>query len=475
MRHSSAVVLLLTCLVAGFATEVKADGNMSSEQRIILTSLTLTSPGVEQMAFQEPAPPTAEAVAPPTAVEKPAPLPKDKPTVAPAKDASAPPIAEAVAPAPLAEMSSGPIACGPMTCEPVACCEAPVCCKKRRLRGIFKDVEVGGWVEAGVMLNTHGDKVSNGNIGFNDDPHLNMNQLAAFISKEADGSCGLDWGFQFDYMFGTDGQLTQAFGDETWDFGWNSSPLYGSAIPQLYGELALGKLSVKAGRFYTIIGYEVVPATGNFFYSHAWTMYYAEPFTHTGFLAEYALNDCITLKGGWVDGWDSGWENTNGSSMFLGGIDVVLNEKMNLFWAFSSGDQKDAAGNAEDTYMQSLVFTWQVTDKLEYILQNDIYNGKTTPSNAYGVNQYLLYTINPCWKAGTRIEWFRDVNGQREIGTLGTPVELTSLTMGLNWTPNDRLTVRPEVRWDKCIGENIFNDGENDEQVMFGCDVIVTF
>ena len=65
------------------------------------------------------------------------------------------------------------------------------------------------------------------------------------------------------------------------------------------------------GHFYTIIGYEVVPATGNFFYSHAYTMYYGEPFTHTGALAEFAVNDQWTVYGGWVNGWDQAFNNPN--------------------------------------------------------------------------------------------------------------------------------------------------------------------
>ena len=49
-------------------------------------------------------------------------------------------------------------------------------------------------------------------------------------------------------------------------------------------------LNVKAGHFYTPIGYESVPAPDNFFYTHAYTMQYGEPFTHTGLLGNYKVN-----------------------------------------------------------------------------------------------------------------------------------------------------------------------------------------
>ncbi len=96
--------------------------------------------------------------------------------------------------------------------------------------------------------------------------------------------CGFDIGGRIDYIYGTDGPDTQAFGidNDHWDNGWDNGNDYGSAIPQLYMEAGYGDLSVKVGHFYTIIGYEVVQAPDNFFYSHAYTMYNSEPFTHTG-------------------------------------------------------------------------------------------------------------------------------------------------------------------------------------------------
>ena len=99
-------------------------------------------------------------------------------------------------------------------------------------------------------------------------------------------------------MYGVDAVDTQAFGNTVdangnprgWDTGWNHGD-YGWALPQLYATLAVGDLSVKLGHFYTLIGYEVVQAPDNFFYSHAFTFYNNEPFTHTGALASYNVSD----------------------------------------------------------------------------------------------------------------------------------------------------------------------------------------
>ena len=76
-------------------------------------------------------------------------------------------------------------------------------------------------------------------------------------------------------VYGTDAQKTQAFGNPgagVRGFGTFDASLdhgeYGWAIPQAYAEVAVGDLSVKVGHFFTPIGYEVIPVTGNFFRSH---------------------------------------------------------------------------------------------------------------------------------------------------------------------------------------------------------------
>ena len=59
-----------------------------------------------------------------------------------------------------------------------------------------------------------------------------------------------------------------------------------------------------------------------------------------------------------------------------------------------------------------------LTCRLEYVFhhwlgvqQDGVSRGDT--AYWYGVDQYLYYTINDCWKAGARFEWFRDEDGTR--------------------------------------------------------------
>ena len=123
--------------------------------------------------------------------------------------------------------------------------------------------DVGGWFQFGYH--------SEGNDLFNSRPDaLNLHQAWFFLGKEAVSENGeLGFGFRFDGVYGIDGPDTQGFGNNGAIFDTNASftrgAQFGWAIPQLYGEVALGNLSVKIGHFFTLVGYEVVPAVDNSF------------------------------------------------------------------------------------------------------------------------------------------------------------------------------------------------------------------
>ena len=358
--------------------------------------------------------------------------------------------------------------------DDVGCCDAQeFCCAKTC------DIEVGGWISSGIYSNQYGAK-SNGPLCMrNYGDGYTVDQMWIYAEKKADnGGCGLAFGGRVDFLWGADAPDTQCFSDGGWDGDWMTSDddNYGSALPQLYGEIAYNDLTVKVGHFYTIIGYEVVPAPDNFFYSHSYTLA-IEPFTHMGALAEYAATDNVTVYGGWTNGWDNGWLNPTNASTFLGGVSWNLRDNFSVTYATSFGDLQDENGTAWTTYMQSLVFNWQLNCRLNYILQSDFRTDKDEIAGSinkyYGVNQYLLYTISDRWAAGTRVEWFR---GEEDSDAYNA----TGVTLGLNYTPSDRLVIRPEIRWDSWDGNPSatalqFDNNTRSSQFSGGFDCIVKF
>ena len=368
---------------------------------------------------------------------------------------------------------------------------------------LFPEIGCGwsleGWLALGATANADrpGSRI-NGPVTFNDRSNFQVNQLYLTFGREVDtGGCGVDWGARVDLLYGTDYIFTQAAGLETRPNGarhWNrSGDQYGLALPQAYAEVGYNDFTAKVGHFYTIIGNEVVTAPDNFFYSHAYTMQYGEPFTHTGGLVSWNYSDQLTLHGGIVNGWDK-FDAVTDQASFIGGANYTpCHERYSLAFAFITGEEDGAApplsGNRT---MYSIVFSYNISDDLQYVFQHD--NGweetgvPGVDNEWYGINQYLLYTINDCWKAGARLEWFRDDDGARlsaapvrNGGGALTAAQAAgnyyNISAGLNWTPSSNLIVRPEIRWDWSDGTagRPFDDQTKDSQMTAAFDAIMLF
>jgi hypothetical protein len=291
-----------------------------------------------------------------------------------------------------------------------------------------------------------------------------------YLERTAEPTDGdLDWGFRTDIMYGVDAADTQAFGNTQdgagnprgYDTGWNHG-IYGWALPQLYAEVAGDGWSVKAGHFYTLVGYEVVGATGNFFYSHALTMYNSEPFTHTGVLATYTISDDIEGYAGWTAGWDTGFDQFGNGSNWLGGFKATLTDDISLTYISTIGD---LGWRGDEGYMSSVVIDSQLTDKLNYVFQTDLLRVDSTQEDNFDINQYLFYTVSDCLALGTRVEWWKtDGLGANGLGSFS----IYEATFGANIRPHANVNIRPEVRqqWSPAL---------NADETIFGFDTYVTY
>lgn len=327
----------------------------------------------------------------------------------------------------------------------------------------------GGWWQQGYTSGSTGM--------FNNIPHrFNTHQLWFYAEKVADGSCGPDLGYRVDFMYGIDSADTQSFGNNPgrFDFinGWDFGGTYGYAMPQAYAEYANGDLSVKLGHFYTLLGYEVVTAPDNFFFSHAYTMYNSEAFTHTGALATYTASDNVTAYAGWTLGWDTGFDQFGGGSNFLGGFSVALNDRATFTYITTFGDM----GVRGEGYSHSTVLDIAVTDKFNYVLQSDMVRFKNFGgvNDEVGINQYLLYSINDRWGVGSRVEWWKSDAGFNHGGQslpLSGSHSYYAATFGANYRPHANVVIRPEWRYEWFPASAI----SGYENGIFAVDMIITY
>jgi len=375
-------------------------------------------------------------------------------------------------------------------------------------------LKIGGWLNAGITYNATdpGDRF-NGPVTFGDRAaELQMNQLNLFVQRSvATEGKSWDFGGRFDVMYGSDAIFTQAYGIPgtelgtgqalnrgTWDLDIvTNSRFYNMAIPQAYLEayIPIGNgINVKAGHFYTPIGYETVPAPDNFFYTHAYTMQFGEPFTHTGIMANYTIDKNWAVMGGAVTGsatggWDGSWDQQLGNWSGLMGATWTSNSKatsLNI-----SGTYGARSEQSNDTWaLYSAVLKHNITDKMHLVLQHDhgfadglktLYSGAgVEDAEWYGVNTHLTYDVRDDLVAGIRGEWFRDQNGVR----VGYPARTTypgvassyyAITAGVTWKPVKWLNLRPNVRYDWADGAKPFDGGNQDNQFLFSTDMTMTF
>ena len=328
---------------------------------------------------------------------------------------------------------NGNCACGNCGCDSCNCnsCEPQVwhalgdcCCLKQN------NIAIYGWVDVGIMGNQRltPDRF-NGPLTYPDRRGEGQLNQSYFIMERAidKNNCGFDLGGRVDFLYGSDYFFTTAAGLDGQPVGnrarWdNNNFLYGAAMPQLYVEAAWDDIRIKMGHFYTIVGYESVPAIVNFFYSHSYTFQYGEPLTHTGIQASQPLND----NWSWSAGINAGWNtfDADDRANFLGGLTYTDKDWGSLAFAINTGDESifgPGVGPFANRTMYSLVWSRTFNNCFTYVLQHDFGYQSLQPLDLlgrewYGINQYLLYKLNNCWTAGCRIEWFRDDDGYRVNG-----------------------------------------------------------
>lgn len=410
-----------------------------------------------------------------------------------------------------------------------------------------RDFYTYGWIEYGLGANNWGAPF-NGPVSLGDrNWQGQLNQLYFVTEREVDGSAGWDIGGRVDLLFGTDYFYTTALGFDAYPLqplgienvaSWGFSKDYGLAMPQLFADVTYRNVNLRFGHFYSILGFEQVPAIGNFFYSHAYSMQFS-PFTFTGFLGSWQPIEEATFFGGITTGWNNFFDGqpltgdfailnpdypgAGSTASFLGGINLESSDKtQTLSIMTTTGNEvttisrNPADGSlVGNRTLVSTVYTNRLSDKLIYVFQNDNawqFNANVTPGNAgqqpglaqwYSLVNYLFWQFSPKWEAGVRLEYFRDNNGYiisaplRNESQLGNPGYWTEgftgsfweLTFGLNWYPNNNWVIRPELRYDwfspntattprpygKPLGQGINIGGDKLGQFYGGCDVIWQF
>jgi len=367
-------------------------------------------------------------------------------------------------------------------------------------------LNIYGWLESGYTYNHryNGTPITGRAFDHEYGNHYMLNQLVLRFERGVD-SKKWDVGGMVELMYGSDAARIHSTGlgyngsDATDDNTptddlavANNHPILQFDIPQAYVTVNVpvgNGLLIKAGKMVTHFGTETIDPRSNAFYSHSY-LFGLIPYTHTGVMAFYTLNDQWSIMLGASRGWDIALEDNNGCGIdVLGQITYTPNKTWNVVFNYGVGPE-NAGDNSHYRITINPIVNWQVNEKLkvsaEFLYNYDGgYNGDASAgiSHAYGDTWgaaiYASYmvcesvTLNlRAEKAHTYLSTYNDgaTTNFYEVTLGATIVPFPKDTLGKN------LTIRPEVRYDWSEDAVYSASGDTwHDQLTFGCDIILKF
>jgi hypothetical protein len=368
-------------------------------------------------------------------------------------------------------------------------------------------LNIYGWVEAGYTLNL---RQQQGNTPIRPGPftqepgnHLELNQVDLRVEKIVDPT-KWDVGGLVEALFGTDSNYIRSNGIEYQTFGDNPGEVPQFEIPQAYVDVnaPIGPkgLKFRVGKFATLLGTETIDPRGNPFYTHSY-LFNLIPFTQTGALAFYQINDNWSVIGGITRGWDQATEDNNAAIDVTGQVGYTMSKQIQFLLNFNVGPE-DVGDSSHYRTTINPIAVWKVTDQLKlnaeglYTYDGGI-NGFAPAGfshaygDDYGIALYGSYLINDYVTANARLEWAHGYLGSlagisapfSAFSTSAPTLNAYELTLGVTVHPmpnNDigkNLILRPEIRYD-LSEDHVYPVGSGAvyrDQWTAAMDVIFTF
>lgn len=278
-----------------------------------------------------------------------------------------------------------------------------------------------------------------------------------------------DVGFAIDVDFGDtaksapsdwDGDGSLASSEETNSFELREAYL----TYRLPLELAGGRPVLKAGKFVTLLGYEVLKTNDSFNpnISNSILFGFAIPFTHTGLLLTSPLGEMASFDLGVVNGWDNVDDN-NRSKTLLAGFGLTPSDVLSLYVAGTYGAEQNGhnaggpgAGAKRGVVTGNATFTGieRVTLVLDTVYghESDLLPGSsgvlTEGADWYGAGGYAIVEIDDRLSFALRAEVFDDPDGKRNFS--GVPATQWEVTPTIAYRLNDHVVARAEYRHDEA-------------------------
>jgi hypothetical protein len=328
---------------------------------------------------------------------------------------------------------------------------------------LLEEIKLSAYVENSGIVNLAGSDVGEVNeLRFYDsesDYSFNM----AEVSVKKDLSDARPFGFGLVVTGGRDAQKNHALGlfrEEEDIFPFEDTPEVD--LQEVYASyrVPIGSgLTLKAGKFVTLLGYEVIESPLNLNASRSLLFVYSIPLTHVGGLLSYPLGSRVTLTGGPVVGWDV-LDDNNGQPSWMGQLAVTPTGGLVTNFQVVAGPEQFDTDKVR--WVGDLVVSYSGIEKLTLGLNGD-YGWEDdeaslvaaglpeTDASWGGVAGYAAYDWTARLRTAGRVEYFDDTDGVRTLALgAGQGVKLWEVTATVQLNVWNGLFGRVEYRHDQA-------------------------
>lgn len=303
------------------------------------------------------------------------------------------------------------------------------------LSELASKVEANGWVSTSYVHSFIDEDLANTRATDIESDSFQLNQAVLNLGTTAEEGFG---GF-VSIMLGEDADrlVNSSYGEGAGDK---------VGIPEAYISYVSGAWSLKAGRYGTLAGYEVVSDAANPLLSRSLQFPAAEPYYHTGFRAAYSASDSTTLYFGLANSAFGGFaDDTNEQKTVELGASFAISDSFALGFYDYYGVENDIG----DVNYFDAVATLTASEKLSLALNFDWYSDDF--GDIYGIAAYGTYQFSDRWATTVRIESLeRDFEG-------GPQHRINAATVDLAFTPVPEFRLLMEARVDDA-DEDLFLD-----------------
>jgi hypothetical protein len=318
-------------------------------------------------------------------------------------------------------------------------------------------------------------------------------------------------GFRFDTVYGETGALLNGGGPNNRYSNRDNTSIYiNQGYVQYLAPIGDG-LTLKAGKFGTLVGYEVAQTVYNQNITRGNVYNLLEPIDHIGVLASYAFGDSgFDAAVGGVNGFSPDSPDINEAKTILGHLGWA-NEMVSVGVNGLYGGEVQGFDGNESGLVNGLVKV-NPTDRLALYVNGDYRWANGSNGSAWGIATGGRFAITDRTGVSLRGEYVADNDnflgfcGFTNNGILspsspcagGAPsnfvpsdVEIWGVTGTVDHLLTDQLMVRAEVRWDTVnktagnvndgdffhgsINNNGNSEGLDKDQIVLGAEVIYNF